>query len=302
MRAHSVAAVASRSRLAGEHGQSTVEWIGLILVVSAAFAFLAALVGLAIPGIAIGRAVTEKIICAVGLSEACLGAESGVELAYGSELAALISGHAPAIVYEKGMKALPVDYRRCREDACADGAERGEVTRSLSGEPVTLFVHVADCRAEAPEPAEGVDCSGERAGNVYLYYYSYYPGSATGEGSTPLASVIRDLSTAVGEPSYHPDDWEALQIRIGPEGVDQRASSHHSYGVGWVPETGYYFVSGGSHAGDVYPGEFERSTPSEALRLIALGPIAATDGEVEFAVTPPWLKKVWSDPEYDGTD
>jgi hypothetical protein len=35
---------------------------------------------------------------------------------------------------------------------------------------------------------------------------------------------------------------------------------------------------------------------------VPLEPIAASDPDTEFAITPPWRKQVWSDPEYTGTD
>ena len=31
-------------------------------------------------------------------------------------------------------------------------------------------------------------------------------------------------------------------------------------------------------------------------------PIAAANPDTRFEITPPWLKKVWLDPEYEGTD
>ena len=181
------------------------------------------------------------------------------------------------------MRALPVDYRRCREDACAEGPEEGDATRSNAGEPVVAFTHAIDCRpdAAAETEASGADCSGVRAGNLYLQYWFYYPGSATAEGSTPLRKPIRDASTALGKPTYHPDDWESFQVRIGPDGRRfARASSHHGYGYDaggpglipgyvsrpapgggvvierrpvtvndWGPDTGVVYVAGGSHAG-----------------------------------------------------
>ena len=117
------------------------------------------------------------------------------------------------------MRALPVDYRRCREDACAEGAESGQIWRSRSGERVTAFTHVVDCRAGAGAGSGGEDgggerdgaanCSGSRAGNLYLQYWFYYPGSATGEGSIPgVKQGIRWASTKLGKPSFHKDDWE----------------------------------------------------------------------------------------------
>jgi hypothetical protein len=283
-------------------GQSTVEWIGLVLLVSLVISALGAIAGLGLPGAALAHAIASRIVCAVGLSDGCgLGADKLLG-AYGDEVAAAVREHAPRILYESGMRALPVDYRRCRQDACADGAESGQVRRTDAGEPVTLFVHVVDCRAGAPPPPEGVDCSGPHAGNLYIQYFAYYPGSATGEGSTPLSGVIRDVSSELGAPTYHDDDWESFQIRLGPAGAADRASAHHGYGPGWLPETGAYFVSGGSHAGTVLPRDADRYTARSDITLIPLEPIAASRSEVSFAVSPPWLKKVWFDPEYEGTD
>jgi hypothetical protein len=285
-----------------QRGQGTVEWVGLILIVALATAALGALVGVALPGSALAEAVASRIVCAVGLSGSCDAGESDLALAYGAELAELAVGLAPEIRYEDGMRALPVDYRRCREDACAEGADSGEVWRTRIGERVTAFLRVIDCRAGSPTRAEPpIDCSGERSGNVYLQYWLYYPGSATGEGSV-VPNVVRDVSTVVGSPSYHPDDWESLQIRIGPDGAYARASSHRGYGDGWLPLGLAYRVSGGSHAGTLMPRDFARSTPADRLRLVPLEPIAARGPRAEFAVTPPWLKRVWLDPEYEGTD
>ncbi|MGI9557997.1 MAG: hypothetical protein ACR2N5_08655 [Solirubrobacterales bacterium] len=174
-------------------------------------------------------------------------------------------------------------------------------------------------------------CSGRRAGNLYLQYWFYYPGSATGEGSIPgVKKGIRWASTRLGRPSFHPDDWESGQVRIGPHGgVLARASSHkgHVYtsaarraqravarlGVsesqasgiapgGWGPATGALYVSGGSHAGRVWTSEqVRRVTPRSRLALIPLETLAAKE-RAGFAVTPPWLKKLWRDPEAEATD
>jgi hypothetical protein len=286
--------------LAGERGQSTVEWIGLVLLVSLVVSVLGAIVGIGLPGAALAQAVGSRIVCAVGLGEGCSLGAGPLLTAYGNELAASVREHAPRIFYEDGMRALPVDYRECREDACADGAESGSVATTKAGHPVVLFVHVVDCRPGAPSGVslEDADCSGERRGNVYLQYFAYYPGSATGEGSI-APDAIRDLT---GGASYHPDDWESFQIKLTPDGSFERASAHHGFGPGWVPETGAYFVSGGSHAGHLFPSASDRYTDPEAITLIPLEPIAADDDGVGFAVTPPWLKKVWFDPEYEGTD
>jgi hypothetical protein len=284
----------------GERGQSTVEWIGLVLLVSLGLSVLGAILSIGLPGTALAQAVGSRIVCAVGLGEGCSLGAGPLLTAYGDELAVSLREHAPRVFYEEGMRALPVDYRDCREDACANGAESGSVSSTKAGFPVALFVHAIDCRPGTPSgfSLAGADCSGGRRGNVYLQYFAYYPGSATGEGSL-APDAIRDLT---GGATYHPDDWESFQIKLTPDGSLERASAHHGYGPGWVPETGAYFVSGGSHAGHLFPSASDRYTDPDAITLIPLEPIAADDGGVRFAVTPPWLKKVWLDPEYEGTD
>jgi hypothetical protein len=286
-----------------ERGQSTVEWIGLILVMALLVTALGGLAGIALPGTALARAIGGRIVCALELSGGCEPlAASDLALAYGDELAALISETTPQIRYEPGMGALPVDYRDCREDACAEGRDGVRVASSQTGEPATSFTHVIDCRPGTETP--GAVCSGEAAGNRYLQYWLYYPGSATGEGSGPLRGVIREVSEQVGHPTYHPDDWESVQFRVHADGsAEVRASAHHGYGSGWQPaEDSAYTVAGGSHAGTVEPAEFDRITTPRRLDLIPLEPIAAEHPGTEFAITPPWYKRVWLDPEYEGTD
>jgi len=152
-------------------------------------------------------------------------------------------------------------------------------------------------------------------------YWTYYADSATLRG-VPIA----------GEEGYHRDDWESVQIRVRPDGsVDQRASSHHGYnhgqGVvnwgsdaaigplkdateavglrsrnGWGPETHILLVSGGSHAGNAtgIP-RIERITPRNRIHLVPLEPVAAAS-RASFAISPPWRKRVWFDPEAETTD
>jgi hypothetical protein len=304
----------------GERGQATVEWVGLTLLVSLLVVGMLTL-GVRVPGLGLARLVVSRILCAASLADGC-GDEPVLIAAYGSEVGKLVREHMPTLVFEQGSRAVPVDFRRCRRTGCGDGAEEGLVHRSDGRLPVTAFVHVVDCRAEAAErsEAEGVDCSGPRAGNLYISYWTYYADSAT----------LRDLPV-VGEKGYHEDDWESVQIRIGPDGtVLERASSHNGYNYeggpanwgsdagfdilrelaedaglrnanGWGPETGLLLVSGGSHAGAAAGDRaLDRFTPGRRVHLIPLEPIAA-GSTAAFAIAPPWLKRVWTDPEAEGT-
>jgi hypothetical protein len=287
----------------GQRGQSTVEWVGLLALVAMLFAALA-LLGVRVPGTALARAVASRLLCAVAVAGSC-GDEPALIAAYGTEVGELARDHMPDLSFEEGSRALPVDWRRCRSAPCADGRGEGLVQRTDAGLPVTAFVHVLDRRPQ---------------GALYIQYWLYYPDSATFRG-VPI----------VERSGYHPDDWESVQVRIGEDGrVDQRASSHHGYnhragasnlasdaglgplreleeavGVradnGWGPETGVLLVSGGSHAGNLGDDLGARYTPAGSVHLVPLEPIAATDSTA-FAVTPPWLKRVWRDPEAEGTD
>ncbi len=307
----------------GQGGQATVEWVGLVAVVALLLVGLVG-AGVRVPGTGLASAVASRMLCAVAMADRC-GDEPALIAAYGSEVGDLVRRHMPTILFERGSRALPVDFRRCRSSDCANGSARGLVGESDVGLPITAFVRVIDCRPEAAEAtaAEGTDCSGPRAGHLYLQYWLYYPDSATLRG-VPIA----------GARGFHRDDWESVQIRIGPEGrIDQRASSHHGYNHvqsaanaasdagliplrdaaeaigarprnGWGPETRLLVVSGGSHAGNANGFlRVDRIAPGRGVHLVPLEPIAAGEGGAHrFAVSPPWLKRVWRDPEAPGTD
>lgn len=303
----------SRGRRWCERGQGTVEWVGLVTVVALSLATLVA-VGVRVPGAALARAVASRILCAAAMADGC-GDEPTLIAAYGSEIGRLARRHMPTLLFERGSRALPVDFRRCRAIACGDGSARGLVHRTDAGLAVTAFVHVIDCREGGP------GCSGARAGNLYIQYWTYYADSASLHG-VPIAE----------DAGYHRDDWEGVQLRIGPDGeIDERASSHHGYnyvqsvanvgsdagivplrdaaetaGVrprnGWGPETRLLLVSGGSHAGNTngFLG-IDRVTPGRRVHLVPLEPIAATGVLYRFAISPPWRKRVWRDPEAAST-
>lgn len=291
---------------ANQRGQATPEWLGLVLLVSLAFAAALA-AGLPVPGGDLARALASRLVCAAGFAESCGGDQAPLTAAYGPELAALVTEHAPGLDYEDGMRAVPVDFRSCREDACAEGPESGPVRESLAGEPVTAFVHVIDCRDGDAAARDGYDCTGDRAGRIYLQYWLYYPGSQT----------ARALYGAEG---FHPDDFESFQVRIGRDGkAEARASSHNGYNgegsdpindtgwfggkAAWTESTGRYFISGGSHAGRVgrRNARGARWTAAGAIRLIPVEPLVAAADRWSFEVSPPWGKAVYRDPEARGT-
>jgi hypothetical protein len=305
----------------GERGQSTVEWVGVLGVVALLLVGLV-VAGVRVPGVEMARLLATRMLCAAALADGC-GDEPVLIAAYGTKVGKLVREHMPMLAFEEGSRAVPVDFRRCRSTACADRSEHGEVHRTDAGLPVTAFIHVVDCRVGEAESSEasGANCSGVRAGNLYIQYWTYYADSAT----------LRDIPVAEDE-GFHLDDWEGVQIRIGPDGrVDQRASSHNGYNYGrsagnwgsdagfdlvnevaealgarerngWDTETGIVLVSGGSHAGNAagIP-HVDHFIPGRRVHLIPFEPVAASDTST-FAITPPWRKKVWRDPEAEGTD
>lgn len=176
---------------------------------------------------------------------------------------------APVLVLERGTLGMPVDPRTCRAVACSVGAA-----------PV-LFTHVL-----------------RRGATTYVQYWAYWPDSSWH-----------------GIAGRHADDWESFQVRINPDGTaDARASAHHGYTgkrIGpdlnvnqvrpeWVPArwrrgwTRYargYAVARNSHAGYV-----THEAGGVASRLQPLAGLPEN-----YAVTPPWRKAVYSDPESSTT-
>jgi hypothetical protein len=290
--------------MGSERGQGTVEWVGMVTLVSLLM-LVAVATGVRVPGATLARALADRILCAASLADGC-GDEPALIAAYGTEVGQLARLHMPVLAFERGSSAVPVDFRRCRVAACSDATEEGAIHRTDEGLPVTAFVHVIDCREGAAERTEaaGADCSDDRAGNLYIQYWTYYADSAT----------LRGIPIAGGR-GYHADDWESVQLRFRPDGsVDQRASSHHGYNYflsdanwmsdagivaqdGWGPETHLLLVSGGSHAGNtIGSSDVGRFVLGGRVHLIPLEQVAAR-GISGFAVSAPWDKLVWRDPE-----
>jgi hypothetical protein len=295
------------------HGQATVEWIGVVLLVALALGAAAAFVPLG--DRTLGEALAHALVCAVRGDCARDAARGEGELvaAYGARDAALVRRYAPNIAYEPGTLTLPVDWRQCRSHRCSDAPDDRhlDVHRSARGGlPATAFTHVV-----------------RRGGRTYLQYWFYFPDSTTTWGGAAAAwrAVAEPVARKPGYPGFHPDDWEGYQVRLDPSGhALVRASAHHGYkyckGAGpgcdnhWGRRTGWTRISRGSHAGHIpmtasaFPATLrptrqgvdvhERTTTAPELRLIPLEPIdprsyrsLARGGPV-----PPWRKLVYRDP------
>jgi hypothetical protein len=287
------------SRGGSELGQATVEWVGLVLACALGLGALASF-GQSADGRSFGGFVAHRIVCAV--RGGCDGGAAGLVDAYGARDAALVRAHAPNLVYERGERQLPVDWRACRSRECASAPDDGglDVHRSDHGARATVFTRLL-----------------RRGGRAYLQYWLYYPDSNTTFAGADraweaswLLPKVRELVSGSGDwPGYHRDDWESVQVRLDPDGSAWvRASSHgHYQGCKadecrnrWVEETGWARVSYGSHAGHV-PMPFdprERTTTAEGLRLI---PLETHDRRayrrLDEDVAPPWRKPAYGDPE-----
>jgi hypothetical protein len=258
-------------------GQATIEWVALVLVVALVLGTLG-FIAVRSGALRLGDAIVEAIVCAAGD-----GCPDELEEAYGEELAGAVRRFVPNIVYERSSAQIPVDFRRCREVACANGSDRaGPIEESEMGLRTTAFTRVIDRRPDGRP--------------LYIQYWFYFPESFSG-------GVGRKLGPLASEwPGFHPDDWEGYQVRISGRRITARASAHGEYknfkdSRGWGPWTGWYRISGGSHAGHlVARPAHERTTPTAGIRLVPLERLRATD-LYRFEVTPPWRKSVYRDPE-----
>ncbi|MFZ9669179.1 MAG: hypothetical protein ACO3CR_04920 [Solirubrobacterales bacterium] len=301
-------------------GQASLEWTGLAVVLAAGLGALFVVVAPSAPGFA--HSVYRSLLCAASLSGGCPERPS-LAATYGEEVSRRLESLAPELRLEDGVLGMPVDFRTCRSPACAEGSG---ITRSgsLADEPATLFTRVIDCRTIRAN-SEGAACGGEASGNLYLQYWAYFPESSTFRGAPVLERR-----------GYHRHDWETTQVRIEPDGtVSQRTSSHAGYvygrsvlnwptdaglrGVergleslgirergGWGRRTGRWYVAGGSHAGaaSADPSSHPVTVGRDRIRLVPLE--TTMTGALARAarfdpITPPWRKRVWTDPESDGT-
>jgi hypothetical protein len=324
-------------RAARERGQASVELVGLLLLVSLAFAALGVFAP-RVDGRSIGGFLAHHVVCAA--TRGCHAAERALERAYGEDDAATVRELAPNLVYESGERQLPVDWRDCRRPECANAPD----------DPA-LDTHTSDARA----PATAFTHLIRRGGRLYIQYWLYYPDSNTALAGSDrvwerswILPRVRDLVAGTPDyPGFHRDDWEGVFVRLDPDGSAWvRASSHgHFQGCKsrgcedeWIRPTGWVRVTRGSHSGHVpfrmeprpghrgripripryipplgsrsrplrrvplVPGRDvnERTTSSEGIRLIPLE-TRNTGGyrPLDDDVKPPWRKRAYSDPEAD---
>jgi hypothetical protein len=317
--------------MSGDRGQAGVEFVALLLLACLALGALGAGVGRAVDGRAVGGFLARHVVCAV--TERCDRDQQKLVEAYGERTAARVRALAPNLVYERGERELPVDWRSCRRVACATAPDDPtlDAHRSDTGRRATAFTRVI-----------------RRNGRLYVSYWLYYPDSNSAvagsdrvwERSWLLPRVRKLVSGTPDYPGFHLDDWEGAFVRVDPDGSTWlRASSHGGFQAcmwrdchdRWARTTGWVRVSRGSHSGHipyrrepvwiapkhqlapryvplrgrprripVIPGRDldERSSTAEGLRLI---PLETLDhrGYAPLApgVEPPWRKPAYTDPE-----
>ena len=317
-----------------QRGQATVEFVALLLLCCLTLGALFALRA-SFDGRSFGGFLAAHLVCAV--SGRCDHGERALMAAYGESDGAAVRALAPNLVYERGERQLPVDWRECRRPRCAAAPDDPSLDahRGTDGARATAFTRLIRHR-----------------GRLYVQYWLYYPDSnSTLAGSDRVwehswwLPRIRELLSGTPEyPGFHRDDWEGLFIRVDPDGtVWARASSHgHFQGCKWrvcqdrwASSSGWVRVSRGSHSGHLpfrrtqrwqdpaqsgwrryvpragpprriplLPGRdlHERTTTGEGLRLV---PLETLDHDgytpLDPDVKPPWRKRAYRDPESDGS-
>ena len=285
-------------RIGSENGQASVEWIGLALLVSIAFAAAVAFAPVA-DGRPLGAAIARGLVCAV--KGDCHADGVALRRAYGEHDAELVRLNAPNIVYEPGTLTLPIDYRRCRSHRCSDAPDDRDLDvhrAARGGAPATAFTRVV-----------------HRGGVTYIQYWLYYPDSP----STFFHSHGLLATLGIHDPAFHKDDWEGYQVRIEANGSKSGRSTRHggytsckgspeplpNWCKGWGEPNGWTRVSRGSHAGhipDKTPGTglHERSTTAPGLHLVPLETLDHRSYRPQRrGIKPPWTKRVYSDPASD---
>jgi len=307
-----------------ERGQATIEWVGLVLLASLVLGALATAVPL-VDGRSFGGFLTHRILCAI--KGRCSNGDQALARAHAPPDAELLRRHAPELVYERGERQLPVDFRTCRAPECSEAPDDPDldVHRSTTGERATAFTNVM-----------------RRGGRTYLQYFLYYPDSNSTFAGSDVAWNSTPLRFIGDYPGFHRDDWEGYMVRLEADGrasVRSTSHGHHQYCKqaecenDWGPSTGWTRVSRGSHAGHIpldrrvatnreggrlarrpglggagkrvryrpqLPGIDlrERTTTGDGLRLISLEEVRNRPyRRLDPDIKPPWQKSLYRDPE-----
>ncbi|MFN2611946.1 MAG: hypothetical protein ABR536_01085 [Solirubrobacterales bacterium] len=326
------------ARARNESGQSAVEWVGLLALVALLLVVLLHSIDGRLPGAALAESIAERLVCAAKLSGCRRSVDSPLVASYGEEAAVLARRYAPELRYEPGSSAIPVDFRRCRSTVCGDGPRSGPVFLSNTGEQPTAFVHLihrdgstyiqywlyyADSATLRGVPYAGA--KGYHLDDWESYQVRAGPG---GRGVVTRASSHQGYNG--GTSWANPASDAGIETLTGAaESVGLRSQN------GWTPARGRVYVSGGSHAGHAseprpvlrlsdrglhgreaarmrdlnrlaqwtgYGDRPGRWTPASRLQLVPIEPLAQGCARHQFAISAPWCKKVYVDPEYRGTD
>src|SRR3954462_14796646 len=197
--------------MASQHGQASVEWTGLLMLVTLALGAVVAFVPV-VDGRWLGSSLAHAIVCAARGD--CDRGNDALVAAYGRSDAELLRKFAPNIVYEPGTHTLPVDFRRCRSHSCSDAPDDPalDTFRSNRGVPPAAFTRVV-----------------HQGGETFLQYWFYYPDSNSVLGPSSAVWNHSPAVLAARYPGFHRDDWEGYQVRLRHgDGVDAavRATSH----------------------------------------------------------------------------
>ena len=195
----------------------------------------------------------------------------------------LLRRYAPRIVLERDAygedSSVPVDFARCRARGCA----RFGVARAA------LYVHLV-----------------RRQDAAYIHYWFYYPDSRT----THLPT---------GGLGTHRDDWEGVIVRLAADGAAARATAHGGLagaGPWWSTTPGWrpigprpvIYRASGSHANGFAPGDIDlagdrwNGTMGEVVpSFLAADAARSLRRRFEGSAPPPWMKRLWRDPDAAGT-
>jgi hypothetical protein len=149
--------------MATERGQAAVEFVALVSLCCLAFGVLLSVRGGlegrgggGFDGRSVGGFLARHFSCAAG--GRCDGDERDLVEAYGERDSATVRALAPELVYERGERQLPVDWRTCRRPACAEAPDDPALDAHVTpgGMRATAFTRLI-----------------RRGGHLYVQYWLY---------------------------------------------------------------------------------------------------------------------------------